>query len=216
MKTRRLGAAALLSSAFLPATALAAVTFTTLPGPETGGPCFGNGNLASVGVEIPAGDDYTLNEVTVRLHDTSNGGTPFTLAVYDDAAGLPGSAVATIGSGTGTGTFDLYTLTPTAPITLQAGETYWITASSSSTDGCAFGWSFDGTDPAGSTFSYTGEQQFLSGSWNDRTGSYQQLEIDADPAAPAATTSIPTLSQWGLLLLGVGVMAMAGFVRRPE
>lgn len=216
IKATRLGTALLLLfSMLIPTTSFAAITYTTLPGPDGGGWCFGNGNLAAVGVRIPAGSDYTLNQIQVKLHDTSGGGTPFTISVYDNNSGLPGSAVATIGSGTGTTTFGLYTLTPSSPITLLAGTTYWITASSSSTNSCAFGWSYIGTDPTGSFFTYVGEEQYYSGgAWNNRDGSYQQLEINATPAS--APLPIPTLSTWGLLLLAMSILLITAFYRRPE
>lgn len=108
---------------------------------------------------------------------------------------------------------DLYTLTPASPITLKAGEVYWITASSSSDIYCAFGWSKNGADPAGSIFPHVGIQRYSNGAWTDRSDDdMPQLEIDADPVA--APASIPTLSPWALLLLALGMLSIAGISRR--
>lgn len=193
---------------------------SSLSAVEVGGRCIGDDRKAAVGVQIPADSDYRINEVIIRLHDTAGGGAPFSLDVYDDNAGSPGSPVASIGSGTGNGqgTYDLYTLTPASLITLQAGAVYWITVSSSSDIYCAFGWSESGADPAGSIFPHIGIQRYSNGAWTDRSGDYMpQLEIDADPVvAPpvAAPASIPTLSPWALLLLALGMLSVAGISRR--
>lgn len=221
----RNGAAALLLSllALSPTTVWAAVTYSSLSAVEIGGRCIDDGRKAAVGIQIPAGGpDYRINEVTIRLHDATGGGggTPFSLDVYDDNAGSPGSPIASIGSGTGNGhdTYDLYTLTPASLITLQAGAVYWITVSSSSDIYCAFGWSESGADPAGSIFPHIGIQRYSNGAWTDRSGDYMpQLEIDADPVvAPpvAAPASIPTFSPWALLLLALGMLSIAGVSRR--
>src|SRR5690554_3030332 len=113
----------------------------------------------------------------------------------------------------GNSIYGLYTLPPASLITLQAGEVYWITASSSSDIYCAFGWSENGADPAGSLFPHVGIQRYSNGAWADRSGDYMpQLKIDTDPVA--APASIPTLSPWALLLLALGMLSIAGISRR--
>ena len=187
--------------------ALADIVYTTMPGPQSGGSCFGAGNIVGVGIHTPVGSSYQLDSIQVRLHDTATAAnTPFSFDVYNDNGGLPGALVASVGAGNGTSdgvnsTFDLYTITPVSPIALNTDTTYWIVASSSSADGCAFGWSHPGVDPAGGVFTYVGEEQYFNGSWNNRDGYYNELEINASISAPKVPSSIPTLSEWGLIAL---------------
>lgn len=226
MKTFKLGFRNWLVAAFamfLSANALAAVAYTTLPGPQNGGPCFGAANKSSTGIHTPAGSSYQLDSIQVRLHDTATAtSTPFSFDVYDDNGGVPGTLVSTIGTGTGTAigggssTYDLYTVTPGSPIALNANTTYWIVASSSSVNSCAFGWSSNGTNPTGGIFTYVGEEQFTGSDWNNRDGAYQQLEINVSVAAATVPTSIPTLSEWGMIMLSILLALAAVFTLRRQ
>ena len=184
------------------------VIYTTFPGPTTGGPCFGDTQLVATGVQVPAGQNFALGEVEVRLHDVSSSpGTPFSIDLYDDDAGNPGSLIAPLGSGTGTrtdgATYDIYTLTPSANTVLGEGETYWIVLSSSGPGTCEFGWSNSGTDPSGSPLTYVGERQGAPGNWNNRDNTFQQLELRATVAPMAPATPVPLLGWPALLVLSV-------------
>jgi hypothetical protein len=188
------------------------VLYTTFPGAEEGGPCFGDTRQAATGVEVPAGQDFLLGEVVVRLHDVSgSANTPFSVDLYDDDAGSPGTAIASLGSGTGTWngseTFDTYSLTPPGSVVLAQGETYWVVLSSSGPSTCEFGWSDDGTDPAGSLLSYVGERTGSIGSWSNNDGSLQQLELRAAgslSSAPVPLLGWPALLTLSLLAAGLG------------
>jgi len=181
------------------------VLYSTLPANPNGGPCFGAGNLAMVEVSTPAGTPYQISDATVRMHHASDAAASFTVGVYTDNAGVPGTLVGTLGTATGNGlgTMDLYALTPASPIALAASTNYWVVASSTSANGCAFGWTESGSAPSG-VFSYVNERQFFGGSWNERAGDHFALDLQGVAAAPVATVApVPTLSQWatGLLLV---------------
>lgn len=182
------------------------VLYSTFPGPEVGGPCFGDTQLAATGVQVPSGPDFVLGDIEVRLHDVSNSpNTPFSIDLYDNDGGNPGVAIAALGGGEGTWdgsqTFDTYTVTPPSTTVLNSGQTYWVVLSSSGPTSCEFGWSDSGTDPAGSTLSYVGERQGSSGSWNNQDGEFQQLVLTA--AGSLTSQAVPVLGWPAVLLLSL-------------
>jgi hypothetical protein len=206
LKFRNLLLTTALSMAGLGAVHAQTVLYTTLPGPEDGGPCFGNANFAAVQLATPAGAPYQIGSAEVRMHHANDASAAFTLTVHADNAGEPGAAIAPLGTmaGHGLSTYDLYTLTPASPVNLMASTSYWVVATSSSTDGCAFGWSRPGSTPSG-VLTYVNERQFFSGGWNERLGQHFVLELRGVSAAPAAAVPVPTLSGWALLLLAASL-----------
>jgi hypothetical protein len=88
-----------------------------------------SGQLHADGFRTDAGGPYTLDAVTMRFVDDNNG--EFTLSLYDDVAGDPGVAIATIGSVTFTkagGDVD-HVFTPASTITLANDTPYWLVLS---------------------------------------------------------------------------------------
>lgn len=192
----------------------AQILYSTLPAAPSGGPCFGGGNLAAVEMMTPAGAPYQINGATVRMHHANDAAASFTVAVYTNNAGVPGTLVGTLGTaaGNGLGTMDLYSLTPASPIALSPSTNYWVVASSTSANTCAFGWTEPGSTPSG-IFTYVAETQFFGGSWRDQTGNYFALQLDgALVAAGGSIAPVPTLSELGLALLLLMVATVA--VRR--
>lgn len=189
----------------------AQILYSTLPADPDGGPCFGGGNLAAVEMATPTGAPYQINGATVRMHHADDAAASFTVAVYTNNAGVPGTLVGTVGTaaGNGLGTMDLYNLTPASPIALSASTNYWVVASSTSADTCAFGWTFNASTPSG-IFTYVAETQFYGGSWSDQTGDYFALQLDgALVAAGGSIAPVPTLSELGLALLLLMVATVA-------
>ena len=190
------------------------VLYTTLPAAPNGGPCFGAGNLAAVELATPAGAPYQIGSATVRMHHYQDATASFTVGVYTDNAGVPGTLVGSLGTyaGNGLGTQDLYTLTPAAPIALAASTNYWVVASSASANGCAFGWTQSGSAPSG-VFTYVTERQYFGGAWNDRAGADLALELrGATIAPPVGIAPVPTTSEWVLGLMATLMLFAA--VRR--
>lgn len=199
--------------------ALGAEVYTTFPTSyASGGACL-DGSASpprAVGVSVPAGEDYKLNSVRLVFYGSIDEELPFTIEVYDDNAGVPGSLVATVATVTTTVGVKVYTPSPTAAVMLQAGEKYWVVGSSSSTDSyCKLSWAYSTTDPAGSVFSFEGQKQFDGSSWVGLSSSdYLTLRIDADPisssvAEPAAVSVLPP---WALLVMAIGMVLL---VRLP-
>lgn len=79
-----------------------------------------------MGFTLPAGDDYTLDYVTLRL-DTAAGIAPI-VEIWSNAGGVPGAAIETLSNPTfapsGIANYDF----TSSGTTLTAGETYWIVA----------------------------------------------------------------------------------------
>ena len=192
----------------------AQILYSTLPADPDGGPCFGGGNLAAVEMATPTGAPYQINGATVRMHHADDAAASFTVAVYTNNAGVPGTLVGTVGTaaGNGLGTMDLYNLTPASPIALSASTNYWVVASSASANGCAFGWTQSGSAPRG-VFTYVTERQYFGGAWNDRAGADLALELrGATIAPPVGIAPVPTTSEWVLGLMATLMLFAA--VRR--
>ena len=83
-----------------------------------------------MGFTMPGGLDYTLDSVTLRLDLTTTDVSP-RIEIYSDAGGVPGSSLTTL---VNPGSFGLgigdYAFTPASSFTLEAGQNYWIIASS--------------------------------------------------------------------------------------
>ena len=79
-----------------------------------------------MGFTMPAGDDYTLNHVTLRL-DTNGVPVPI-VEIWTDVAGLPGASIETLTNPTfaasGIANYDF----TSSGTTLAAGTSYWIVA----------------------------------------------------------------------------------------
>lgn len=79
-----------------------------------------------MGFTMPAGDDYVLDHVTLRL-ETAVGIAPI-VEIWTNAGGVPGSSIETLTNPTfapsGIANYDF----ASSGITLTAGESYWIVA----------------------------------------------------------------------------------------
>ena len=80
-----------------------------------------------MGFTMPAGDDYILDYVTLRLETFSSGVAPI-VELWTSAGGLPGTAVETLTNPTfapsGIVNYDF----TSSGSTLTAGESYWLVA----------------------------------------------------------------------------------------
>jgi hypothetical protein len=83
-----------------------------------------------MGFTMPGGLDYTLDAVSLRLDLTSTDVSPL-VEIYSDAGGVPGASLTTL---VNPGSFGLgiadYSFTPSGSFTLEAGQSYWVVASS--------------------------------------------------------------------------------------
>lgn len=84
-----------------------------------------NGRIKAMGFTMP-GQDYTLDRVTLSLNVTGLTVDPL-VRIFDDGGGFPGNLVAELADPpiTSTGIAE-YPFSPTSPVTLEAGKTYWV------------------------------------------------------------------------------------------
>lgn len=88
-------------------------------------------NTESLAASFTTGNTATfLAGVSVSLANANGSGGHFTLSLYNDAGGSPGSSLAALSGNSTPTSAGIYTYTNAAPLTLSANTTYWIVASS--------------------------------------------------------------------------------------
>src|SRR5262245_54383695 len=165
--------------------AYAASVLSNAPFPETsyasciGTQTSGRDMLAALGFQTDAGGSYRLDSVSTKW--VVNHTIDITLALHADGGGVPGAAIATIGTqhvAVSSG-FVIVTLNfaPGSPITLNPSTPYWLVGSALSPDvWCPAGWQFHTNAPSG-TFTYVLSKQRFDGAW--RTTDPLSVEINA-------------------------------------
>nr|WP_288137530.1 choice-of-anchor R domain-containing protein [Microcystis sp. LE17-20D] len=183
----------------LPQTNDNASTFLSTPAPA----------IKALAFTLPAGNNYSLDNVILRLRDYETGGNPLVQIRNDVGGSDPGSTVLasfTNPTPQGLGTFN-YTFTPTGPLTFTAGTKYWLYVT---TTFGAFSWlgSNPGITPTGiATLSGVRLSSNGGSSFNNST-TFNSFQINAtEITGPVASTpepgAIAALSLFGLGLLGV-------------
>ncbi len=153
---------------------------------------------------IPSTSGY-LADVTLGAGQGNGGTTDWTMQLYSDAAGLPGSALETLTSldvGPPGGPSATYTSFASQTTLLTAGNTYWLVASLP-TDSVGYWSSIEGGATGLRAFSYDGD------AW----------QAETDTFAPAAdirveTTPVPLPAAAWLFLSGAG--AVVSIARRKS
>jgi hypothetical protein len=174
--------------------AQAAVVFSNWAAPRNPGLFATVGTVLGVftvsdaaGFAVPAGPNYALNSVSVcvRSFDPS---VDFTLALYDDVGGWPGSPIASLGTHTvaSGATVELSFAPGTAPV-VAGGSSYFVVATASAWGGWCI------TDPPvfpSGVFTHTTNAQGFPG-WLSFSRALV-IEIDADPvqAPPTGPTTL--------------------------
>ena len=165
--------------------------------------------IKALAFTLPAGNNYSLDNVILRLDDYGTGETPLVQIRNDVGGSDPGSTVlATFTNPTpqGLGVFN-YTFTPTGPLTFAAGTKYWLYVTSTS-GGFDWSGSIPGITPTGIAtssgyrFSNDGGSSFFS---STVFNSFQinATEITGPVASTPEPSAIAALSLFGLGLLGV-------------
>lgn len=136
--------------------------FSNAPFWVTGGPCIGSVQKTATGFTTGA-TPTTIDYVSTMWQEVV-GPTALILTLHADNVGEPGAAIQTIGVHTTTGgnIFVTHTIT-TTPITLAASTTYWVVATTTSTDLCAMGWGVN--NPPLGDFNYAGTRQWDGTTW---------------------------------------------------
>ena len=156
---------------------------------------------------LPAGNNYSLDNVILRLENYGTGEAPLVQIRNDVGGSNPGSTVLasfTNPTPQGAGNFD-YTFTPTGPFTFTAGTKYWLYVTSTSGD---FDWSASSTiqTPTGiATFSGArfGSEEIFFDSTVFNSFQINATEITGPVASTPEPGAIAALSLFGLGLLGV-------------
>jgi len=138
-----------------PTPAKADVLISNLPGND-GTSTFINGAGGSLdskaaGLTMPAGTDYVLDYVTLRLEIQDAANDPV-VAIWSDAGGVPGTSLMTLTNPAFTvGIIADYQFTPPSQLILQVGQTYWIVVHNQSVGADSFRWmaSSPAQDPTG-------------------------------------------------------------------
>jgi hypothetical protein len=159
---------------------------------------------------------YNLTSVTINISGVTNAGGNFTLRIFSDSGGLPGSVVSGgVLSGPGNPVVGQNVYTAAGTLTLAPNTQYWVVAQVSSGAG-----SYDWSTTA--SFNQTGSWTILdneaysedAGATWDSDVDVLQMSVSATPAgAPAAAAPVPTLDQWALVMLSILIVTVA-FVRR--
>lgn len=107
--------------------AQSAVVFSNMPQVDDGALIVIQPNWpAAVIFDVPAGLDYTVNSVDMRLVVAVAGGGNINAAIHVDNAGAAGAVVVDLGSGFAFTSPSTVTYTPTGASTLAAGQRYWL------------------------------------------------------------------------------------------
>lgn len=160
-----------------------------------------NFGLKAVGFTTGASDlDLTSVEVLLGASGLGAGSVIFNL--YNDNAGVPGSSIASVGTGTlnAGDPSSIFTFSSLA-VLLNASTTYWLVASFDTSNGPRWDQANPPAAPSSGLGTYIGYQFDSTGtgtSWV-ASGTFNAVEIDG--------TAVPEPSSIGLLLLGGALLA---------
>jgi len=157
--------------------AKAAVVFSNYPYDAHAVTGVYNDDLLAMGFAVPAGSNYTLNSIKVRL-DGANSADVAVIQITSDSGGNPGSVLWSTNVTLSTTPFTGIDYTLPVNITIAAGQTYWITEGNGPSI-INVGWGISSASPTG-VFTWPGSRNRLSGTWSNAGYSFF-TEIDASP-----------------------------------
>ncbi|WP_155726588.1 choice-of-anchor R domain-containing protein [Microcystis aeruginosa] len=165
--------------------------------------------IKALAFTLPAGNNYSLDNVILRLENYETGDAPLVQIRNDVGGSDPGSTVLanfTNPTPQGVGVFN-YTFTPTSPFTFAAVTKYWLYVTSTSGN---FVWrgSNPSITPTGIATSSGARFSNNSGASFNNSSIFNSFQINAtEITGPVARTPEPSaiaaLSLFGLGLLGV-------------
>lgn len=197
-------------SLFLPGPAQAQTLISNMGGGDGGVALLDAPRAVGVGFALPAGANYQLNFATVRLvvQDTASVAN---FAIHADSGGNPtGAPLVTFAPPSLTSGSADYTLTPSAPLQLNAGTTYWLVGSALASSENAVGWGFSlpfpGVLPTGIATSVGTRLSPTGGLPTDTTPIRPNYSIDASPLADAPP--VPEPASLALFAPALGLMVV--------
>ena len=153
---------------------------------------------------------YTLNWVRIRLRANTAGN--LFARVYDDNGNLPNAEAGSLIVPSVGPTYDNHTCTPSAPIELSANSTYWVVVGV--TDGTGYyDWNYTASNSgSGAGFSTRWAHSINAGStWSADDTSPHMMQVDVSASPP-----IPTLNEWGIIILSLLFVVSAYFLIRKR
>ena len=178
----------------------------------------GNGTITHLEVEYAASfkttaTDSVIKSITVNIaayYPTPIGNIEMSIYAADGAGGIPATLVAP-----SVGTIDVTGLLPGEytvnglNVPLSPNTLYWLVLSGPTTSG-GVGWFF--TNISTGAPDSLGATARISGTWESLIPIYPKARIEASglPTPPSPAT-IPTISEWGMILLAFSLMGIAGW-----
>lgn len=97
-------------------------------------------NSKAAGFTMPAGTGYFLDTVVMRLEIIEAANNPV-VQIWSNSGGIPGTPLVTLTNPPFTiGGIFSYAFTPPSPVTLEAGQTYWVVIYNDSAGADRFEW----------------------------------------------------------------------------
>jgi len=147
---------------------------------------------------------FTLSSVPIYIYDTVSPGSPFSVQVFSNVAGAPGSALGTLSGNSAPPIAGTYTYTATG-ISLNSSTSYWVVAEL--TGGSTYRWAST-TDAATGTWTIVPDVLISSDSgtvWTAPLTSPGSMQYDV------VAEAVPEPSTYAML--GLGIPAMLGAMR---
>jgi hypothetical protein len=137
-----------------------------------------------------------LSSVILSMRDSTGTG-PFEVSIYDDNAGLPGSAIASLTGNQSPSVTGLYTYTPTSNLFLASGAAYHVVATVGPGGTSSYSWTatYDAPTPGSGT-----AHTYWRGEWYTMDGWPFRVQVNAG--------LVPEPGSAGLTLAGLGLLGM--------
>lgn len=150
----------------------------------------------------------SLADVMVGLNNFAGSNSPVDLFIASNAGGVPGGILVSltqVGVIPPFNSMALTMFTPDASLSLMVGTTYWLIAQETDPN-TEQTWDFAfGDSQNGIAFNQLGS---TSGPWNQFFGTDVAFRVDGQMGVPETGSSF--------LLLGLGLVGVVGFARRPR
>ena len=125
---------------------------------------------------FPPGIDFTFNSVTLQLANVGSTARTVTVEIHADLNGSPGRILQTLSviNLTAKTTSASYTFVPSTPVTLSAGQTYWIVVYASNNSQWV---GSEPSQPPSGMFTFVGYESSLSNGqvWNSSKNPQNKL-----------------------------------------
>ncbi len=153
-------------------------------------------------------NNYTLNWAKIRLRSNTSGA--LFAKIYNDNSNLPNTEVGSLTVPSIGSTYANYTCNPSGSITLSPNGTYWVVVGVSSGAG-DYDWNYtDSNSGSGVGFSTRWAYSTNAGStWTGLDEEPFMMQVDA-----SISESIPTLNEWGMIILALLLLVSGYFLIR--